>query len=169
MNISYIKKAGAYRFRLRAAEIILMIFLVIYIVLVFYMGNSRNVEMGVISEVITGQFELNGLESGSDNTLKRYFGLDASVYEGYVLYNSDNLMNVDELLIVKVKDTGQLDDLEDAVDTHLDSQINKFHGYGTNQEELLQNAIIQERGNYFFYAVSDHAEQWEKVFLSCIQ
>ena len=59
--------------------------------------------------------------------------------------------------------------LEDAVDKRLEDQKRNFHGYGTDQEELLRNAIIMERGSYFFYAVSDQAEQWEEVFLSCIR
>lgn len=155
--------------RLRAAEIFLVFFLLVYIVGILRMGTSRDVEISVISEEITSQCELNGMETGNAGTLKRYFSLDESIYAGYMLYTSENLMNVDELLIVKVTETGQFDALEDAVDERLKNQIQNFHGYGTNQEELLQNAVVTERGNYFFYAVSEHAEQWEDVFLSCIQ
>lgn len=154
---------------LRAAEVLLVCFLLIYMALIFFRGNSRNVDMQVISKSMAGQCDLEGLQPGDAGTMKRFFGLDSSQYEGYMLYVSDNLMNVDEMLIVKISDTSQLNELEDAVNEHLDGQIRNFHGYGTNQEALLQNAVIQERGKYFFYAVSDRAEQWEEVFLSCIR
>lgn len=154
---------------LRIAEILLIIFLIVYIVLIFERGNSRNVDISVISEAITDQCQLQGLDFGDAKTMKRYFGLDVSAYDGFVLYTSDNLMNVDELLVVKIRDSSQLDELEDAVNERLKNQIRNFHGYGTNQEELLQNAIMQERGRYFFYAVSSEAEQWENVFLSTIE
>lgn len=168
-KINSINSNEFFRFRFRAAEIFLIIFLVVYIIYVFHMGSSRDVDISVISETLNAQCDLGGLESGDAAALKRDFGLSASEYGGYILYSSDDLMNVDELLIVKTADTSQLDGLENAVNERLESQLQKFHGYGTNQEELLQNAIIQERGDYFFYAVSERAEQWEKVFLDQIE
>lgn len=154
---------------LRAAEIFMVFFLLIYMALVFFRGNSRDVDISVISEAMADQCSEDGLRSGDTGTFKRYFGLDSSQYEGYVMYISDNLMNVDELLIVKISDAGQLNELEDAVNARLASQIQNFHGYGTNQEALLQNAVVREQGRYFFYAVSGQAEQWEEIFLSCIR
>lgn len=166
------RSIGKHRFRLsglRAAEILLIVFLMFYMTVVFCMGNSRDVEMTAIAEAIAGGCRLDGLEAGGSGDMKRCFHLDGSEYEGYLLYISDDLMNVNELLIVKIKDVSQLSVLEDAVDERNADQIRNFHGYGTDQEELLQNAVVLEWGSYFFYAVSDQAEQWEEVFLSCIR
>ena len=152
---------------LRAAELLLIVFLLIYMILIFRTGNSRDVEMSVISKAIAGGCRLDDLEAGGSGDMKRCFQINGSEYEGYLLYTSDDLMNVNELLIVKIRDVSQFNTLEDAVDKRLEDQKRNFHGYGT--EELLRNAIIMERGSYFFYAVSDQAEQWEEVFLSCIR
>ena len=154
---------------LRAAELLLIVFLLIYMILIFRTGNSRDVEMSVISKAIAGGCRLDDLEAGGSGDMKRCFQINGSEYEGYLLYTSDDLMNVNELLIVKIRDVSQFNTLEDAVDKRLEDQKRNFHGYGTDQEELLRNAIIMERGSYFFYAVSDQAEQWEEVFLSCIR
>lgn len=156
-------------YKLRIAEVLLLLFLILYIVWIFRMGSSKDVDMSVIADAITAQCELKELSAGDANALKQYFSRDASAYEGYLFYTSEAVMNVDQLLIVKTTDSKQLEELEDSVNAHLEKQLRNFHGYGTDQEELLQNAVVLERGDYFFYGVSDQVQQWEDVFLSCIQ
>ena len=72
-------------------------------ILIFRTENSRDVEMSVISEAIAGGCRLDGLEEGGSGDMKRCFQINGSEYEGYLLYTSDDLMNVNELLIVKIR------------------------------------------------------------------
>jgi hypothetical protein len=151
------------------AEVLLIAFLIAYVAWIFLKDTTRDVDMADITSAIVQQCDLGDLEEGDANTLKRYFSLDGSEYEGYLVYTADSVMNVDELLIVKVSDSSQLDDLSEVVNERLEEQLQNFDGYGTNQTELLQNAIVLERGDYFFYGVSENVEQWEEIFLSCIK
>lgn len=151
------------------AEIVLIVFLAAYVAWIFLKDTSKDVDMNDIAATVAQECQLGDLEEGDANTLKRYFSLDGAEYEGYIVYTADSVMNVDELLIVKVSDSSQLGTLETVVNNRLEEQIRNFDGYGTNQSELLQNAIILERGDYFFYGVSENVEQWEDVFLSCIK
>lgn len=155
--------------RIRILEIVLLLLLGIYIGWIFHRQGSRDVEIKVIAQQMTKRCEFDGLTRGDANSLKKEFSLSSADYDGVFYLHSENLMNVQELLVVKVKDTGQLDDLEKRVNTHLENRKKSFRGYGTNQEALLERAVISTRGNYFFYAVSEQVETWEKVYLSCIR
>ena len=154
--------------RIRTLEIVLLILLGIYVGWILHRQGSRDVEIKVIAQQMTKQCEFDGLTRGDANSLKKEFSLNSADYDGVFYLYSENLMNVQELLVVKVKDTGQLDELEKRVNTHLENRKKSFRGYGTNQEILLEQAVISDRGNYFFYAVSEQVEIWEKVYLSCI-
>lgn len=122
-----------------------------------------------VSEIQTEMGDLlSALEEGDANTLKRLYALDGSAYDGWFLYTSGSMMDVTELLVVKVSDPDQLSEVEDAVNQRLDQQKHSFDGYGTNQMDLLNHASQQEKGSYYFFGVSKEIDQWEEAFLSCI-
>lgn len=112
--------------------------------------------------------EISELEEGDANTLKRLYGLDGAEYEGWFLYTSGSMMDVTEVLVVKVRDEDQLSALETAANKRLEEQKNSFNGYGTNQMDLLNHGVLREKGRYFFFGVSEQIDQWEEAFLSCI-
>lgn len=143
-------------------------FLAVYIGILFYAETTKDVGIDQIRDAMQQESAVSALVPGDANTWKRSFSLQADNYPNAVLYTADSMMDVSELLIVKTDDTAQLDTLEAAVRRHLEDQKNKFDRYGTNQMELLEHAVILEKGNYFFYGVSEQVERWEEVFLSCI-
>ena len=51
----------------------------------------------------------------------------------------------------------------------VDAQLEVFRSYGVGQKELLEGAVIEQRGSFLFYGVSEYAEQWEAAFLSCVR
>ncbi|MBQ6122981.1 MAG: DUF4358 domain-containing protein, partial [Clostridia bacterium] len=73
-----------------------------------------------------------------------------------------------ELMIAKA-DEATLDGREAAVQKRLGAQLAVFRSYGVNQKDLLEGATLLRRGNYLFYAVGGHADQWEDAFLACIR
>ena len=77
-------------------------------------------------------------------------------------------MDVTELLIIKLKSNDQASSVESAVRKRLDSQIQNFTNYGTNQLQLLESSVIKVSGNYFFYVVSENAVQLKDIFSDSI-
>lgn len=151
-----------------ATEILLILFLILYTRALFDRNTSRDVSIDTISQKMENHGVTDGLVSGDANTLKQRFSLNTDMYSEAIVYTSESMMDVSELLIVKTENTTQLEELEDAIEQHLEEQKKKFDGYGTNQSSLLEHAVMIEKGDYFFYGVSDQIEQWEGVFLSCI-
>jgi hypothetical protein len=88
--------------------------------------------------------------------------------EGWLMFGSDDIMDVSEVMAAK-GNAAALDDLESAVQRRLEAQLAVFHSYGVNQKDLLEGATLMRRGNYLFYAVGEHADQWEDAFLACIR
>lgn len=156
------------RLLLVGAEVLLLALLCVWLVWMFRRDTVREVELSAVVEAMEQDCDLEGLTRGDANTLKRCFGLDGADYAFYLIYTSESTMDVEELLIVRGPEE-QLDRLEAAVQSRLERQKQSFDGYGTNQEALLEDAILWERGGYFFYGVSEQAEQWEEAFLSCIR
>ena len=100
--------------------------------------------------------------------LKKYYGLNANDYAGTMLYIPDDVMSVNEILVVKVKDKSQVEDVEKAVEERLSTQKKSFEGYGVKQTRLLHSAIDETRGYYILLAVSKDADRIEDAFKNSI-
>ena len=155
--------------RYTAAKVALIILLVVYVHLVLGANTAKDVPFDWIALRVSADSSLSTLQQGDANTFRERFGMDPDGCEGWLLYASDDLMDVSELLIVKAADAGVRERIEAAASARLDTQKESFRNYGTNQYELLQHAILWQRGSYLFYGVSDSIERWEDTFLACIK
>lgn len=128
--------------------------------------SSASIE--TVAEKVTQACSLTSAVQADNRMFKRLYGLNASDYEGVVLYSPTSNMDVQELLIVKLKDLSQSAQVEAAVQARLQSQLDSFEGYGVEQYKLLQDHALQVRGNYIFYLVHPDAKKGEQAFLKSL-
>ena len=88
---------------------------------------------------------------------------------GYVYYVSISSMEVEEILVVEVKDRSQLEDIESMVEARVESQINRFSGYKPENCSLLDNYELKVRGSYLFFAVSNEVDTYCDAFLNAFR
>ncbi len=110
----------------------------------------------------------DGMGQATVLDFKRIFGLNAEDYEGVAYFKPISQMDVEELLIVKVKSEDQIETLEKAVEERIKSQKNSFDGYGAAQCALLEKAIVKEKGNFLFYCTSPDAEKYCDLFIDAL-
>ena len=111
-----------------------------------------------VLEVEESIADMSSMERAQENDIRRAFGLSVNDYEGVVYYKSVSNMDVDEILIVKLKSSEQAEAVEGAVNSRIDSQLQSFQGYGVEQCQLLD----------VFYVVSQYASAYDKAFLSSL-
>ncbi|MBU4540609.1 MAG: DUF4358 domain-containing protein [Acetobacterium sp.] len=123
----------------------------------------------VEADLLAASQNLSGMVKGDDKTLKRYYGLNINDFQEVLIYVPANYMDVSELLVIKVSDPGQLDLIEEAVDTRNAMQLQSFSGYGPEQVELLDNYAFKIVGNTLFYCVSPEADTLKNTFVNSIK
>ena len=136
------------------------------ILLVLFGGNSvSGADPQEVAQAVTDVIDMENMQLADNQMVKRFYGLDPADYEGCVLYYPNTNMMAEEVLIVKLKDISQQQTVSDAVEARLQTQKNTFEGYGVEQFDLLTNhAVVELRGNYVLFVVSDHAEAARKAF-----
>ena len=136
------------------------------ILLVLFGGNSvSGADPQEVAEAVTSAVDMENMQLADNQMVKRFYGLDPADYEGCILYYPNTNMMAEEVLIVKLKDISQQQTVSDAIETRLQTQKNTFEGYGVEQFDLLTNhAVVELRGNYVLFVVSDHAEAARKAF-----
>lgn len=154
-----------------AAAVIKVVFIVVLIVFlgaVYSMNDARNVPMDKINDVLLEKTDLGELKKCNTRELLEFIGLDYSKYSEVLYYKSRVALDVTELAIIKAKDKNDLNNVEDAVEKRISSQINTYQDYGPKQVNQLKNAVITKRGRYLFYCVAEDPEKYEEVFKDAV-
>ena len=150
--------------RFQIIQVVAVIVLVIFIGYLLYDDVPDDVSLSSIEKALetTDVFPGNMQEADSIH-IRRLYGINVNDYLEVLSYIPESSMDVDELLIVHVSDSSQIDTVKEAMEARLSSQKTSFDGYGTNQTELLNDAEIEDRGNYIWFAVGKDHKIWTKT------
>lgn len=130
-------------------------------------NNDKSVDQ--IENSMEKEVKFEKMEKGDSKSLKRFYKLNANDYDGFILYTPQSTMDVNEVLIVKVKDKSQIESLEDSIDSRINYQLQSFSGYGPEQCALVNDYELKTKGDFVFFAVSENANQIKEAFLDSIK
>lgn len=149
----------------RIAEGICVILLIGFIIFLF-ISNSGGTQKRVkeIAEPVLKAADVSSLQKKTAADAAKVFGFDTQKEEGILYYANDNIMDVSELLIVKLKDEADAAAFKAAVEEHVTNQENLFKNYAPDQYALLKESIIEVSGNTLFYCTSTDAKAFYNAF-----
>lgn len=129
----------------------------------------RTDEIGQVESAVITQLDMSNMKPGDNQMVKRLYGLDPATFEGCILYYPTTNMGAEELLLIKLSDTAQQENVAAAVAARIENQKVSFDGYGIEQYDLLtNNAITEVRGNYALFVVSaDCAKARQHFWMHC--
>ena len=146
----------------------LVFFLAAYLTVLYTSDSAKNIPMEQISQTMEQNQDIVSLNQETRSDLKRYYQTDDRSIDGYFFYKAASPMAVEEICIMKARDSEQANTLLESANSHLSSQKQVFEGYGTDQMALLNNAIVAKKGNYVYYMCGADAQNWRTAFLSLI-
>ena len=146
---------------IKAAFICILVF---FLASVYMMNDAEDVPMADIEQKLLTETDFGDLKKCNTRELLEFMGVDYSAYDEVLYYKSKVALDVTELMIVKAKDKNDLNEVQDAVEKRVASQINTYRDYGPAQVNQLKNAVISKRGKYLFYCVAEDPEKYEEVF-----
>lgn len=143
---------------------------VIFLVCSFSAGKVSKTPIDAVEQAVLSKVDTTHIELSDAQILHRDYGLSANDYEGFVLYSPKDFMDPEEILIIKLSDTNQAEQVQAAMQKRLDERTAVFdNGYGPEQYELLtKHSVISVEGNYVLLLVSKNAEGALKAFLKAL-
>ena len=150
--------------RFHIVQVVAVVLLAVFIGCLLYDNVPDNVSLSTIEEALENTDVFPGnMQEADSKRIRRLYGINKNDYLEILSYIPENSMDVDELLIVHVSDSSQIQTVKVAMEERLSSQKTSFDGYGTNQTELLGDADIESRGNYVYFAVGKDHKSWIKT------
>lgn len=129
--------------------------------------SYKNITTDEISDNILQKDE--NLKKSDKKMLKRLYGLNSDDYEEFSLCISKSTMEVNELLIIKVKDKNQIEAIECAMEQRVSNQLNNFGGYSPEQTKIIEDYELIARGKFVFLCIGENAENNKQIFIESIK
>lgn len=142
----------------------LILFLIVMAIILLTGNRESSASFESVSSKVQASITSDLMQESPVRYLKKNFGLDPADYDGVLIYTPSTNMHANEVLLVKLKSTAQADMVEQAIRERIDSQIHIFEGYAPEETALLQNAVVDVRGNYILYVTDSQADSIDEVF-----
>ncbi|MEF2805832.1 MAG: DUF4358 domain-containing protein [Massilistercora timonensis] len=141
-----------------------MIVIIIAYVVFLLMREGGDAPLETVEKNVLEAVSTEGMEKAGTQDIKRYYGLNPEDYRGIALYLPDDVMGVNEVLIVRLADESQEEPVTEAAQKRLDTQKESFEGYGVEQTKLLNDAVLESKGDYVILIVSGKAQAGDEAF-----
>ena len=133
-------------------------------------GNSvSSADPAEVAEAVIETIDMENMLEADNQLIRRFYGLDPASFEGCILYYPTTNMMAEEVLIVKLRDLSQQEQVRAAIEARIETQKTTFEGYGVEQFELLtNNAVVEVRGNFILFIVNANSAEAQKAVLKAI-
>lgn len=125
-------------------------------------GSEKNIEM--IGESICSSVDLKGLSKRDNLFFKKTFDHSSDEFEGLIYYSADDVMDVREMLVVKLKDGSDASAFVSELETYISDRYNIYAAYAPEQGEYLKQHILKTNGNMLFLYVGPDAAKAQDAF-----
>lgn len=156
------EKDGFYVLRVIRYGIVLL--LAVYTGILLASQGDSHTPFAEAEQAVTKALDVGTMNKATIRELKRRYGLNAKEFESVSYYYRQGTMEVEELLLVRVREEAQVHTVTDAAMRRKEVQLDNFRGYGAEQVKLLESSILETRGRYVLFVVSPKAQEAEKNF-----
>ena len=152
---------------LQAAKLLLLAVLAVLLWGILH-ADPQQADFSVLREQAEQAMDLTGMRQADAQLLRRLYGLNGGELAGWALCTSQDNMAVEELLLAECVSEAQAEQVREALEARRSTQIQNFEGYGPEQVRLLEDSIMEVRGVYVLFVVSEQAREVKDAFLSVL-
>lgn len=152
---------------LQAAKLLLLAVLAVLLWGILH-ADPQQADFSVLREQAEQAMDLTGMRQADAQLLRRLYGLNGGELADWALWTSEDNMAVEELLLAECVSEAQAEQVREALEARRSTQIQNFEGYGPEQVRLLEDSIMEVRGVYVLFVVSEQAREVKDAFLSVL-
>ncbi len=139
----------------RVIEIICVVFLICFIFLISREEPYSDKTVRDVVDAVSVEINVKDLKSYEKNKIQEEFGIEFQDIDSYAYYASDSVMNVEELLVIKLKEGVKSDSITEKIQQRVKDKQVLFEGYAPEQSAMLKDYVLIYQKGFIFYAVCD--------------
>lgn len=131
--------------------------------------KAINAAPSEITEAILAEITINSaLEKGIEDMPAYFAELDTTGLEAVSYYMCASGAYPDEIAVFKFSSAELAEQGKSAVQARLDKQISTFETYTPDEFYKLEDAVIEVKGNYIFYFVTENNSRAAEIMESYV-
>ncbi len=155
--------------KLRIGQLLAVVVLLLFIFMLMREATPVDIPLSEVEDALNEQGSLDNMLESDDMRFKRSYGLNAEDYEEILYYEPITNMDVEELLIVHVSDSSQISDVKGAMEDRIEVQRTNFDGYGVDQLEVIDNAVVYSNDMYVCLIISNDSASMLNLIKSMVE
>ncbi len=155
-------------FLLKSGEILCVVLLAVFIMFICSSDDVSDKTAKQVAVPVVQAFDTSELTFINKKQLKKQLKLDADNFDGYYYFASQDIMDVREVLVIKLKDVSDAQDVMSIISSRLDEKDALFEDYAPEQSALLKSHILTSESGFIYYAVGENAAEGLKAFKSSL-
>lgn len=150
--------------KLRIKEAACVVVLLAFILVLSTQNKQSSADLQSVFDAVSGAVDVSALEDCTESRFKKEFGLDAQEFDDVRYLASDDVMEVRELLLVKLPQDNDGQVLLDRIKARVNDKAELFAGYAPEQSGYLESYVLLQRSGYVLYVVSDTPDEAVRAF-----
>ena len=142
----------------RIMEIICIVILVVFIGVLSKEETVSDKTLKEVSAAVTATIDTKGLKKQKEMHIKKELSLTAESFDGIYYIKSEDIMDVREILIIKLKENQTSDEAIEKIEKRLKNKQTLFEGYAPEQSAMLKDYCLKQKAGFIFYAVHNDKE-----------
>ena len=111
-----------------------------------------------IYEEIKQSVELYSPVEMADSFISNYYGIVPEKLEEYVSVMSEEATSAETIVIMKVKDEADVENISAALQVVVDEKSAEMEDYLPEQFEIVDKSSVKTKGNYVYLVISESAD-----------
>jgi hypothetical protein len=153
----------------RVIEIICVVFLICFILVISNDGGYSDKTVREVVKTVSAEVDMEELTSHKKNKVQQEFNIDFTGINSFAYYASESIMNVNELLIIKLEEGVKADGIIERIESRVKEKQILFESYAPEQSALLKNYQLTYVNGFVFYAVGSDNTNALIAFLEAVK
>lgn len=153
---------------IKIGEALCVVFLALFIVFITSGDEVSNKTAKQVAVPVVKVYDTEGLVAIDKKQLKKQLKLSADDFDGYYYFASESIMDVREVLVIKLKDVADADRVISVLQSRVSEKTTLFEDYAPEESALLKNHILVSEGGFVYYAVGEDADEGLEAFKSSL-
>jgi translation elongation factor EF-1beta len=129
--------------------------------------KEKTTSVEEINQKIIQVADVSELTKGNNDKLKKLYDISEEEIQDFVLYLPPSNIEASEILVLKVKDEGNLDEIKDKIFQRVDKKSEIFKDYLPEEYYLVEKKILDSNNKYLIFAVHRDWAKIQKAFDEC--
>ena len=138
--------------------IIISLFIGLYPIL-----SVKSTDMTLIKSDLEKNINLDSINIGTEQTLKNIYYININSIEDFISFAPKSNMDVEEILILKVKKDENMSEIKSKISKRLEKQRESFKNYSPEKYKIIEDAIFEEEGQYLIFIISENSSSIYKI------